>query len=120
MFQSISKSFIYLVDNGAYIHRTVIAKILDDGKDVIPFLEYALPYKMDFSILDTIEDYDFYMELLCRHYSGGGREKHYLARNNSLLFLIELCLILADGDTFNVYKDVNIEWYTGKLSNEEL
>jgi hypothetical protein len=120
MFQNIVKELIYLVDNGAYIDRPVIAKILEEGKDVVQYLEYALPYKIDFSALNADPDRDFYMDLLCRHYSGGGREKHYLAKNNGLLFLIELCLILAESEIFNEYKDVKVDWYLGKLTDEEM
>lgn len=120
MFQSIVKELIYVVDNGAFIPRPVISKILDDGKDVIQFLEYTLPYKMDFSILNADVDREFYMELLVRHYTGGAREKHFYAKNNGLLFLIELCLILAEADMFNEYKDVKIEYYIGKLKDEEM
>lgn len=120
MFRSIVNELIWLVDNGAFIHRPVISKILDDGKDVIQFLEYALPYKVDFSILNANDDRDFYMELFVRQYTGGAREKHFLAKNNGLLFLIELCLMLSDQEIFDAYKDVKIEWYAGKLKDEEM
>lgn len=120
MFRSIVNELIWLVDNGAFIDRPIISKILDDGKDVIQFLEYALPYKVDFSMLDASDDRDFYMELLVRQYTGGAREKHFLAKNNGLLFLIELCLMLSDQEIFDVYKDADIEWYRGKLKDEEM
>jgi len=115
-FHGIMHELIWLVDNQAFVEWYKIHQILYDGKDVIQFLEYALPFKQDWSFLDFY-DRDHVLEVLIRTYQGG-REKHYISKRNGLLRLIELCNYVRD--TLDVYQDEKIEFYLGKLSDKEL
>lgn len=118
VFHDLVGEFIWLADQGAYVPRTTISKILDDGKDVFQYLEYVLPMKPDFSILDATEEREFYLEVLIRQNTV--REKHAIAKRNGILFLLNACHILEDKELFDQYLDVKIEEYRGKFTVEEM
>lgn len=118
VFHDLVKELIWLADQGAYVPRTTISKILDDGKDVFQYLEHVLTIKPDFSILDATEERDFYLEVLIRQ--NMVREKHAIAKRNGILFLLNACHILQRKELFDQYLNVGIEEYQGKFTIEEM
>ena len=118
VFHDLVSEFIWLADQGEYVPRTTISKILDDGKDVFQYLGHVLSKKHDFSILDATEERDFYLEVLIRQNTV--REKHATAKRNGILFLLNACHILENEELFNAYYDIKIEYYQGKLTIEEM
>jgi hypothetical protein len=118
VFHDLVNEFIWLADQGAYIPRTIISKILDDGKDVFQYLEHVLPMKTNFSLLDATKEREFYLEVLIRQNTV--REKHAVAKRNGILFLLNACHILENKDLFDQYLDTEIEEYQGKFTVEEM
>ena len=92
VFRQITRELIWLVDNQAYVEWYKIHQILYNGKDVIDFLEYALPFKQDWDFLNFYNR-DHVMEVLIRTYSAG-REKYYVSKKNGLLRLVEICIFV--------------------------
>ncbi len=116
-FRSIIYEIIYLLDNNATIPRNTISKILDEGKDVFQYIEYTLPHRIDWTILSD-ETRELCLEILCRQHVV--REKHAVAKNEGLLFLLNSCMQFTDPETLEAYNEIDIEYYTGKLSDERM
>lgn len=116
-FRSIIFELIWLLDNNASIPRNTISKILDDGKDVFQYIEYALPHRIDFSLIDG-DTRELCLEVLCRQHTV--REKHAIAKNDGLLFLLNACMSFTDTEMLDAYDDAEIEFYQGKLTDTEM
>lgn len=118
VFHDLVNEFIWLADQGEYVPRTTISKILDDGKDVFQYLEYVLVKKPHFSILELTKERDFYLEVLIRQ--NQVREKHATAKRNGILFLLNACHVLEDKELFDAYQNIKIQEYQGKFTIDEM
>ena len=57
----------YLVDNGAFVPKKTIVNIIDNGYDVVHYLDNVLNYKMNWSFL-TKDNRNLVMEIMLMYY----------------------------------------------------
>jgi len=109
----------YLVDNGAFIPKKTIMNVIDNGYDVVQYIDNVLNYKMNWSFL-TKDNRDVFMEILVMYYENYS-DKYTKVDKNGLLFLVDLCVNIIGSNYYeNVDDDSQINCFYGNLSDKQI